>query len=183
MSKLDWTTARDALAVACAQTSTAVATVGRAIGTDLATYGASYESRYAVDGVDAAKTLWIARAEPAWDACDRAARAVLGLAVGLAIAFDPSDRSALDTRATEARERLARTQTDAARDALATLAAAVDALDVAWSTATGGDRLYTAPEIDDLGAPTGRPSVRAIELDLAALVARATAWATFATLA
>ena len=183
MSKLDWTTARDALNVAAAQTSTAVATVGRAIGADLATLGATYESRYGATGVGAAKDSWLARTEPTWDACDRTARAVLALAIGLALAFNESDRSALDTRATAARERFARTETAAAHDALATLAAAVDALDVAWSTPVAGDRLYSAPEVDGDGALTGRPSVRAIELDLAALVARADAWTAFATLA
>lgn len=183
MSKLDWTTARDALAVACAQTSVAVATVGRAIGADLATLGATYESRYGATGVDTAKDSWLARAVLAWDAADRTARAVLALAIGLALPFDPSDRGALDTRATEARARLARNQTDAAHDALATLAAAVDALDVAWSTPAAADRLYSAPEVDGDGALTGRPSVRAIELDLAALVARADAWTALVTLA
>lgn len=180
MSKLDWTTSRDALRVAAAQVTPAVAAVGSGILDALTDAGGAYESRYDVTGVDTAKDAWVSAVSPAWDQCDRTARACLNLAIGQAIAFDAVDRSALDARIAQARSMLA----GAARaDRVATFGAAVAALDALWSAPVrAADLLYSAPERDEDGALTGRPSVRAMELDLAALVARAGAWVTFASL-
>jgi hypothetical protein len=193
MSAVVWAPKLAALDVALASTIGTVHGLGVPIRDSLSTKGAAYDVRFAAQpGVNAAKVAWLAAAAITFAEADRVARYALSTVAGLgipppALDFDPFSVVAI-------KERIMKARKDApAFEAL--LAAELGAVEGAYS-ATGGFEDYMKPwtkaenagmKVDYSTHPAtytpqfkytvlGAQPVRALELELVAILAKADAW-------